>query len=81
MLLFYCVATVSVIEVQLWRLTSTVHAFSKGLPSVQRVKKGGRIAISPLPPDSSGHDSYLSSRKQREWGEEKDKKLTVVLLG
>lgn len=23
---FYCVATVSAIEVQLWRLTSTVHA-------------------------------------------------------
>lgn len=79
---FYCVATVSVIEVQLWRLPQYIHV-QRDYRVLNVLLKKWTNRRSPLPPDSSGHDRYLSRTKQREWGREKkkEKKLIVVLLG
>lgn len=64
---FYCVATVSAVDVQLWRLPQCLH-----VPGVYRalnvILKRWLNRRSALPPDSSGHDRYLSRRKQRQWG-------------
>lgn len=79
---FYCVATVSFIEVQLWRLPQYIHV-QRDYRVLNVLLKKWTNRRSPLPPDSLGHDRYLSRTKQREWGREKkkEKKTDCCSLG
>lgn len=77
----YCVVTMSAIDVQLWRLPQCVHVLGV-YRALNVLLKRWLNRRSALPPDTSGHDRYLSRRKQRERGRgDKEEKLMAVLLG